>query len=133
MKIPISEVEAAKSVVWLLDRESELQSVPDDEIKEVWAAISFLYPGLNPDGIPDHGEPLAVLGNRINMSSMEIIDERLLNPYDVISGWPLHLLATAHEVQRRYMADRLTDEEYYPSAAQRAGMIFRNPELAQTE
>ena len=39
----------------------------------------------------------------------------IANPYFVESGWPVAFKPIAVEAKRRYDAEQLTDEQYYPT------------------
>jgi hypothetical protein len=59
------------------------------------------------------------------------IEPRLLTPYYERSGWPVVLAPIAREAWRRYRNEELTENEFYCSEAQMAGICYRNPHLAE--
>jgi hypothetical protein len=61
-----------------------LQAVSKKEFARAWCSLSFLYPGLHPDGFGSRG-----------------------------SGWPKHFKPFAAEAWRRFEIGELTDNELY--------------------
>ena len=106
----------------------QLRALPSKQFKKAWYAIAFLYSGLNPDEATDHGTEISFESNDTFMAGE--IDPRLVAPYYVESGWPLVLEAIANEAWRRFDAGLLLDDELYCCDAQRAGLLNRNPHLA---
>lgn len=105
-----------------------LKTVPAGIFKRAWYAIAFLYAGLHPDAALDHGEKTSRKPLE-NYEPVRILEPRLLAPYYERSGWPVILAPIAREAWRRYTADELSDQEFYCSEAQMAGMSHRNPQL----
>lgn len=66
------------------------------EFLKAWFAIAYAYPGLHPDGFEVAG-----------------------------SGWPKALKPLAREAWKRATRGELSEEEFYPSDAQWAGMSDR--------
>ena len=84
-------------------------SVPRSRKAEIqaWSSISYLYPGLHPDGYDDPD-----------------------------SGWPRALKKFAAEAWARFEADELADEELYPCEAAWCGIfdrMARAPTAEETE
>lgn len=73
-----------------------LETLPKQTFVRVWCSISYLYPGLHPDGYDDPN-----------------------------GGWPRVLSRFAAEAWRRADAGELADDELYPSAAQWSGLYDR--------
>lgn len=68
-----------------------LQAVTKYEFVRGWCSLSFLYPGLHPDGFASGG-----------------------------SGWPEHFKLFAAEAWRRFELGKLTDNELYCYQAAKA-------------
>jgi len=107
-----------------------LKRVPSDDFKRAWLSIAFIYMGLHPDGALDHGETICRQPPG-DYQGLGDIEPRLLAPYYERSGWPVVLAPIAREAWRRYRNDQLTENEFYCSEAQMAGICHRNPELAE--
>lgn len=81
----------------------------DDELfLAAWHAISWIFPGLHPDGSCE-----AVGETRLPEEDLAGWPEFLKGPYRVESGWPLTLEPVAMEAWRRYEAGLILDEEFY--------------------
>jgi DNA (cytosine-5)-methyltransferase 1 len=106
-----------------------LKAAPAETFKQAWYAIAFLYSGLHPDASLDHGDRITRKPQQ-DYPLVQELEPRLLTPYYERSGWPVVLAPIAREAWRRYRADELTDDEFYCSEAQMAGMCHRNPSLA---
>lgn len=106
-----------------------LKAAPAETFKQAWYAIAFLYSGLHPDAALDHGDRITRKPAH-DHPLVRKLEPRLLAPYYERSGWPVVLAPIAREAWRRYRADELTDDEFYCSEAQMAGMCHRNPQLA---
>lgn len=119
----------AQAVDWLrpfLDDPTPrfLKGVPADTFKQAWYAIAFLYSGLHPDAALDHGDRITRKPQQ-DYPLVRELEPRLLAPYYERSGWPVVLSPIAREAWRRYRADELTEDEFYCSEAQMAGMRHR--------
>lgn len=68
-----------------------LSSLNQKEFVRGWCSLSFLYPGLHPDGFASRG-----------------------------SGWPKHFKPFAAEAWRRFEVGELTDNELYCYQASKA-------------
>jgi DNA (cytosine-5)-methyltransferase 1 len=129
--LPQSEGEAVEWLKPLLDKPPRaLKVIPIAELRKAWHAIAFLYAGLHPDAALDHGEKTSRKPLE-NYEPVRILEPRLLAPYYERSGWPVILAPIAREAWRRYTAEELSDEEFYCSEAQMAGMSHRSPALAE--
>lgn len=104
-----------------------LKAAPAETFKQAWYAIAFLYSGLHPDAALDHGDRITRKPAH-DYPLVRELEPRLLAPYYERSGWPVVLAPIAREAWRRYRADELTDDEFYCSEAQMAGMRHRNSE-----
>jgi DNA (cytosine-5)-methyltransferase 1 len=128
-QLPDTEEQAVKWLRPLLDLSSKaLQQLDANIFKRAWFAIGFLYAGLHPDGALDHGKTIK-REVREDYPPVSKLEPRLLAPYYERSGWPIVLASIAREAWRRYRKDELSDEEFYYSEAQMAGMCHRNPDL----
>jgi DNA (cytosine-5)-methyltransferase 1 len=128
--LPQDDNEAVAWLLPLLDLDARpLRAVSADEFKKAWFAIAFLYMGLHPDSTLDHGTTIA--HDHETTSEIREREPRLLSPYYERSGWPVVLAPVAKEAWRRYEAEQLSDDEFYCSEAQIAGICHRNPHLAE--
>ena len=73
-----------------------LEQLSREQFVRAWSAVTYLFPGLHPDGYEDAD-----------------------------SGWPRALKRFAAEAWRRADAGELADEELYPSDAQWCGLYDR--------
>jgi DNA (cytosine-5)-methyltransferase 1 len=127
--LPNDETEAVRWVLPLLDLDARaLNRVAENDFKRAWYSIAFLYAGLHPDSAMEHGT--RVSNEVADYPAVSRADVRLLKPYYEQSGWPVVLENVAKEAWRRYEIDEMTDDEFYCSEAQMAGMCHRSPELA---
>jgi hypothetical protein len=78
-----------------------LRALTRKEFVRGWCSLSFLYPGLHPDGFASRG-----------------------------SGWPKHFKPFAAEAWRRFEAGELTDNELYCYQAAKARMIMERSAVA---
>lgn len=98
-----------------------LTDLSKDEFLEAWWAVGFLHPNLHPDAALDNGKALSP-GPKRGVSFV-------LEPVYVRSGWPVELIPIAVEARRRFDDGRLSEDEYYCSAAVMAGAVsHRMPE-----
>ncbi len=126
ISLPKNEKAALECILPLLDLDNRaLRKLEKGYFTKGWASISFLYPGLHPDGALERGNTASDNDSHINVS-----DLRLINPYYEVSGWPVALVPVAEEAWRRYENGDLDEDEFYRCDAQRAGMRCRNPESA---
>lgn len=118
--IPENETEALNYLIPLLDLPvKSLRKLSKYKFSKAWAAISYLYPGLHPDGAGEKG---------VTSTRSEILgdlDPRLISPYYEVSGWPVALVPLAEEAWRRYESGEFIEEELYRCDAQRAGIEYR--------
>ena len=124
----------AQAVEWLLKlvaahREGRLAKISKSEFRQGWFAFAFLYNGLHPDGIHDHGTK-TLRDAEISLPTSRL-EPRLTNPYYERSGWPVLLAPIGKEAWRRFERGELSDSEYYCSEAQMAGVCHRSPNLAR--
>lgn len=127
--VPANQSEA---VEWLLNLvhaadNKYLRQISNEDFKKGWYSIGFLYAGLHPDSVLEHGEEVAYEAD----CSPEIrqLDSRLCAPRYVQSGWPLVLAPIAEEAWRRYEAAELAHAEFYCSEAVIAGMSITSQAL----
>ena len=99
--IPPSLREAEKHLSFA--RKRVLQTLTKEEFVRSWCSLSFLYPGLHPDGFASRG-----------------------------SEWPRHLKPFAAEAWRRFEAGELTDNEFYCYQACKARIGLARSEALRT-
>lgn len=80
-----------------------LQAVTKKEFVRGWCSLSFLYPGLHPDGFASRG-----------------------------SGWPKHFKPVAAEAWRRFESGELTDNELYCYQAAKARIGSERAEIMRS-
>jgi len=80
-----------------------LRAVTKKEFIRGWYSLSFLYPGLHPDGFESRG-----------------------------SGWPKHFKPFAAEAWRRFESGELTDNELYCYQAAKARIGSERAEIMRT-
>lgn len=80
-----------------------LQAVSKKEFVRGWCSLSFLYPGLHPDGFASRG-----------------------------SGWPKHFKPFAAEAWRRFEIGELKDNELYCYQATKARIVMERAEIMRT-
>ena len=80
-----------------------LPTLTKEEFVRGWCALSFLYPGLHPDGFASRG-----------------------------SGWPKQFKPFAAEAWRRFEAGELTDNELYCYQACKARIGMERAEIMRT-
>lgn len=120
--LPASQSQAFE---WLLNLvqaadNNYLRQIPTEDFKRGWYSIGFLYAGLHPDSVLEHGEEVAF--DVADSPELRALDQRLQAPRYVQSGWPLVLVPIAMEAWRRYEASELADTEFYCSDAVIAGL-----------
>jgi DNA (cytosine-5)-methyltransferase 1 len=131
--LPANDMEA---VNWLLELvraadKKKLRQIPTAVFKRGWYSIGFLYPGLHPDSVGEHGKELSHhVDDAGDFPEIQKIEPRLLAPYYVQSGWPKVLTPIAREAWRRYSSKELGDDELYCSEAVTAGICSRSSDLA---
>jgi hypothetical protein len=81
-----------------------LRSLSKAQFVQGWCSLSFLYPGLHPDGFASRG-----------------------------SGWPKHFKPFAEEAWRRYESGELTDSELYCYQASKARFNLERGALKRKE
>jgi len=74
----------------------DLAQMSKRNFTNIWCAVSYLFPGLNPDGFEESG-----------------------------SGWPVALKRIADEAWKRAERGELADEELYPADSAWAGIYDR--------
>lgn len=119
--IPRSEREALE---WLSSAvEKQLHDMPHEQFMKTWNAVFYLYQGLHPDDCADHGDEIG--HEQDGPERFQLIEPRLIAPYFVKSGWPVLIAPIAIEAHRRLAEGLLTEDEFYPSDAQCAGIDAR--------
>jgi len=125
--VPKDEIEALNWLVPLLDfSPGSLRRLPKNEFLKSWGAISYLYPGLHPDGACEKGAMSTEIDGNLQLGD---VDMRLLSPIYEISGWPVVLVPLAEEAWRRYENGEFSESEMYRCDAQQAGYWYREQEL----
>jgi DNA (cytosine-5)-methyltransferase 1 len=122
---PSNEVEAVGAIQSLIlaAEKKQIQSMATGDFLRGWRAISFLFPGLHPDGALEHGKE--VVDDAEPMPAIGGVDLSRLSSHYARSGWPVLLAPAAKEAWRRYDAGDLKDDEFYCSEALMAGMLHR--------
>lgn len=129
-RLPKDERQAVHLLLPLLDLDKRaLRGVPDDEFKQAWFSVAFLYAGLHPDSALEHGSRIG--HDAQDYPQVSRVEPRLIKPYYEQSGWPVVLAPVAKEAWRRYENGSIKDDEFYCSEAQMAGICHRSPELAE--
>jgi len=128
--LPVDQNEAVRWLLVLVQATDNktLRQTPPELFKRGWYSIGFLYAGLHPDSVFEHGEELSYEAD--HFPEIQKVEPRLLAPNYVQSGWPVVLAPIAEEAWRRYEANELSDDEFYCSEAVMAGMCCRSSELA---
>lgn len=106
-----------------------IRKIPLEQFRKGWFSIGFLYPGLHPDSALDHGDEVS--SDIANHFEIRKVDQRLVVPFYVESGWPVVLEPVAKEGWRRYNSGELKDDEFYCSEAVTAGLCSRSFEIKQ--
>lgn len=121
--IPQSQAEAGARLQEIagLDRR-QLRSGEKPVFLRGWFALFYLFPGLHPDNALDHGDTVEVWSaEQLALPGLEEFQVRRYSR----SGWPVALELLGRDAWRRYDAHELNEDEFYCSAAQRAGMWHR--------
>ena len=118
--IPQSRVEAARDLQQVagFDRR-QLRLCEKPDFLRGWFALFYLFPGLHPDNARNHGDTVEVWSRE--QLALPGLEEFAVRRY-ARSGWPIALELLGCDAWRRYEAHELSDDEFYCSAAQRAGM-----------
>lgn len=129
--LPANDKEA---VNWLLELvraadKKRLRQIPTALFKRGWYSVGFLYPGLHPNSVFEHGKKVSYKAD--DFPELQKAEPRLLAPSYIQSGWPVVLEPIAKEAWRRYRAKELSDDELYCSEAVTAGICSRSPDLAE--
>jgi DNA (cytosine-5)-methyltransferase 1 len=119
--IPSSEREALERLLAAVDK--PLNAMPHEQFMKAWNAVYYLYPGLHPDDCEYHGNEISQ--DQEGPERFQLVEPRLIAPFHVKSGWPVLIAPIAIEAHRRYAEGLMTEEEFYPSDAQCAGMDGR--------
>lgn len=121
---PTNDAEAASKILEMAKLSpDELKGVPSHQFNVVWYSIAFLYQGLHPDSICEHGQELS--DDLKVPESHKDFDRRLYNPYYPQSGWPVLLHGISLEGVRRYENQEMADDQFYCCEGQRAGFHAR--------
>jgi DNA (cytosine-5)-methyltransferase 1 len=131
--IPTDQREAAHAVAALVEAAEgrSIRRLPTAEFLRGWYSIAFLYSGLHPDSALEHGQEIS--GRHDAAPVVDGVELRQLAPYYVRSGWPVALAPVAREAWRRYKAGEIKEEEFYCTQAVVAGMLHRDPSLADED
>ena len=94
-----------------------------------WFALFYIFPGLHPDNALDHGDPGALWSpEELALPGLDAFATRRF----ARSGWPVALELLGREAWRRYGSRELSQDEFYCSTAQRAGMRQREKFAARS-
>jgi DNA (cytosine-5)-methyltransferase 1 len=128
ISLPTSDIEASETILSYAKMSlSQLKSCPSQEIKSAWHSVGFLYLGLHPDSALEHGN--LILDDVDTSKGIAKLNSELVTPYYEQSGWPVILTNLALDAWRRYKSGEFSDDEFYCCDAQRAGYLYRNPDL----
>ena len=118
--VPSSAEEAAARLqeVASLDRR-QLRACEKTLFLRGWFALFYIFPGLHPDNALDHGDPGALWSPED--LPLPGLDEFATRRF-ARSGWPVALELLGREAWRRYDSRELSQDEFYCTTAQRAGM-----------
>jgi hypothetical protein len=119
--IPVCERDALDRLLAAVDK--PLQDMPHEQFMKAWNAVYYLYPGLHPDDCEDHGNEIS--HDQEAPERFQLIEPRLIAPFHVKSGWPVLIAPIATEAHRRLAEGSMTEDEFYASDAQCAGMDGR--------
>jgi DNA (cytosine-5)-methyltransferase 1 len=100
--------------------QKQLAKLSDEDFKRGWFSVGYLYPGLHPDGALDRGRKISE--DVVDGVHLRRVDQRLVAPFYMESGWPLLLEPVVREAERRRERGQLTEHEYYCHEAVIAGM-----------
>jgi DNA (cytosine-5)-methyltransferase 1 len=122
--LPRSHVEAAE---WLepltqADRK-QMRAMSPDAFLKCWHALLWLFPDLHPENALEHGDEKhdePTLGEAV---------DRFGRRY-TRSGWPVMLEAFGVEAWRRFEANEFSDEAFYFTTAQLAGIRHKMANIA---
>ena len=122
--IPSNEREALDRLLSAVDK--PLHDMPHEQFMMAWNAVFYLYQGLHPDDCAYHGEEIS--HDQYGPECFQLIEPRLIAPFFVKSGWPVLIAPIAIGAHRRYALGVMTEDEFYPSDAQCAGIDARQSE-----
>ena len=127
--LPSNQNEAVRWLLGLVQATDNrtLRQIPTTLFKRGWYSIGFLYAGLHPDSVFEHGKELSFEAD--DFPEIQKVEPRLLAPRYVQSGWPVVLAPIAKEAWRRFDKKELKDDEFYCSEAVIAGMCSRSHDL----
>lgn len=122
--LPRTHAEAAE---WLdpltkADRKT-MRAMPTDAFLKCWHALLWLFPDLHPENALEHGDE-----KHDEPTSGEAVD-RFGRRY-TRSGWPVMLEAFGVEAWRRFEANEFSDEAFYCTTAQSAGIRHKMANVA---
>lgn len=127
--VPNDESEALNWLKSVLEfSPNELRKLSKFKFMKVWAAISYLYPGLHPDGACGRGN---IVYADEDTEFFDGSDSCLASPYYEMSGWPVVLVPLADEAWRRYGNGEFEENEMYRCDAQQAGFKYREQKDSQ--
>lgn len=119
--IPSNERDALDRLLSAVDK--PLDDMPHEQFMKAWNAVFYLYQGLHPDDSANHGEEIS--HDQDGPERIQLIEPRLIAPFHVKSGWPVLIAPIALEANRRLAYGLMTEDEFYPSDAQCAGILER--------
>lgn len=128
-KVPKDEISAARHLEQIIDlTPKELKTLTKEQAIDAWAALFFIFPFLHPDE-RDHGDEMYDENPTPDYYLVHKIDERLMMPAFVRSGWPKNLVPLLDEMFRRLRLGLISEDEYYLVEAQQAGIKWREENL----
>lgn len=128
--VPASKAEASARLqaIAQLDRR-QLRACEKTVFLRGWFALFYLFPGLHPDNALDHGDP-TVLWSK-DQFALPGLEDFATHRF-ARSGWPVALELLGREAWCRYNSRELSQDEFYCSTAQRAGMCQREKFAARS-
>jgi hypothetical protein len=122
--IPHSQTEAAKRLqqIAAFDR-YQLRTCEKPVFLRGWFALFYLFPGLHPDNAHNHGDSIELWSpEQPALPGLEEFGRRRF----ARSGWPVALESIGREAWRRRDRGELSDDVFYCTEAQTAGMSIRD-------
>lgn len=121
--LPATPLEAFERLIPLIQTTDDrcLRRMTIEEFKSSWFSVGFLYSNLHPDGVLENGE---ILYEPSTMNALPDFVKELSSPTYARSGWPVKLVPIGKEARRRFLKGELSQDDYYYSHAQMAGIQF---------
>jgi DNA (cytosine-5)-methyltransferase 1 len=120
-----------EAVSWLLPlinaaERGMITAVSLNDFRRGWFSVGFIHYKLHPDSVLQNGAKAVSVANETILTRLP---PELVSPIFVRSGWPIKLIPVGVEARRRFARGLLSSDEYYYSAAQRAGLHWAEKEF----